>query len=365
MRSKGLERLLRILLALLGVGVGMAVTQLVFQLFQLANPNTSIPAWIPVAGYAGMGLLGGLIMLLLSTRIIHRFTRLSSQMQRQIDKMPLNQLISAITGLILGLIIAALLRQVIPNTGTGIAGTALSAILYLVLGWLGYSIGKRRSREFGMMITRLSGVREKRKITRHGYAARKFLDTSAVIDGRILPVLKTGFIEGEIVLPQYVIDEVRKLADSSDESTRERGRRGLDLLASLQEENLLTVSDSDDDTTNDVDVKLLRAARDCGGTVITTDYNLQKAAAVSGIRTLNVNALTEALRPAVTAGMEMAVRITKEGREAGQGIAYLNDGTMIVIEDGKDHLGDEVNITVTAVRQTSAGRMVFAKLREK
>jgi uncharacterized protein YacL len=316
-----------------------------------------------MAGYTGMGLIGGLIMLLFSTRILMRFTRLSSQMQRQIDKMPLNQLISAVTGLILGLIIAALLRQVIPNAGTGVAGTALSAILYVVLGWLGYSIGKRRSREFGMMITRLSGVREKRKITRHGYAARKFIDTSAVIDGRILPVLKTGFIEGEIVLPQYVIDEVRKLADSSDESTRERGRRGLDLLASLQEENLLNISDSDDETTTDVDVKLLRAARDCGGTVITTDYNLQKAAAVSGIRTLNVNALTEALRPAVAAGMELTVRITKEGREAGQGVAYMNDGTMIVIEDGKARIGEEADITVTAVRQTSAGRMVFAKLR--
>ena len=347
----------------MGIGIGLAVFQLVFQLFQLANPNTSVQAWIPVAGYTGMGLIGGLIMLLFSTRILMRFTRLSSQMQRQIDKMPLNQLISAVTGLILGLIIAALLRQVIPNVGTGVAGTALSAILYVVLGWLGYSIGKRRSREFGMMITRLSGVREKRKITRHGYAARKFIDTSAVIDGRILPVLKTGFIEGEIVLPQYVIDEVRKLADSSDESTRERGRRGLDLLASLQEENLLNISDSDDETTTDVDVKLLRAARDCGGTVITTDYNLQKAAAVSGIRTLNVNALTEALRPAIAAGMELTVRITKEGREAGQGVAYMNDGTMIVIEDGKARIGEEADITVTAVRQTSAGRMVFAKLR--
>ena len=363
MRSKGLERMLRILLVLMGIGIGLAVFQLVFQLFQLANPNTSIQAWIPVAGYTGMGLLGGLVMLIFSTRILMRFTRLSSQMQRQIDKMPLNQLMSAVTGLILGLIIAALLRQVIPNVGTGVAGTALSAILYVVLGWLGYSIGKRRSREFGMMITRLSGVREKRKITRHGYAARKFIDTSAVIDGRILPVLKTGFIEGEIVLPQYVIDEVRKLADSSDESTRERGRRGLDMLASLQEENLLSISDSDDETTTDVDVKLLRAARDCGGTVITTDYNLQKAAAVSGIRTLNVNALTEALRPAIAAGMELTVRITKEGREAGQGVAYMNDGTMIVIEDGKARIGEEADITVTAVRQTSAGRMVFAKLR--
>ena len=361
MRSKGLERLLRILLVLMGIGIGLAVFQLVFQLFQLANPNTSIQAWIPVAGYTGMGLIGGLVMLIFSTRILMRFTRLSSQMQRQIDKMPLNQLMSAVTGLILGLIIAALLRQVIPNAGTGVAGTALSAILYVVLGWLGYRIGKRRSREFGMMITRLSGVREKRKITRHGYAARKFIDTSAVIDGRILPVLKTGFIEGEIVLPQYVIDEVRKLADSSDESTRERGRRGLDMLASLQEENLLSISDNDDETTTDVDVKLLRAARDCGGTVITTDTTLQKAAAISGVRTINLHTLADALRPAVSEGMTVTLRIAREGKEPGQGVGHLPDGTMVVVENGKALVGEEAEITVTAVRQTAGGRMVFAK----
>ena len=275
--------------------------------------------------------------------------------------MPLNQLISAVTGLILGLIVAALLRSMIPNVGD-VAVVALSAILYLILGALGYNIGKRRSREFGAMITRLSGAREKRKITRHGYAARKYLDTSAVIDGRILEIMKTGFIEGEIVLPQYVIDEVQRLADSSDDAIRARGRHGLDLLAGLQEANLLTVSDADDKTTNDVDVKLLRAARECGGTVITTDYNLQKAAAVSLIKTLNVNQLAEALRPPVAAGMEMTVRIAKEGKEAGQGVGYLDDGTMVVVENGKAYIGEEIQIVVTAVRQTNSGRMIFAKV---
>ena len=361
MRSKGLERLLRTLLVLMGVGIGLALFQLGLQLYQLANPNERIPAWIPVAGYTGAAILGGLILLLASTRILRRFTRLSSQMQRQFDKMPLNQLISAVTGLILGLIVAALLRQMIPSD-LGIAGTAISAILYLVLGALGYNIGKRRSREFSAMITRVSGSHEKRKITRHGYAARKFLDTCAVIDGRVPEIIRAGWLEGEVILPQFVIDEVRRLADSSDESTRERGRRGLELLAELQESKLITVTEEDDETTNDVDVKLLRAARDCGGTVITTDYNLQKAAAVSGIKTLNIHALAEAMRTAVAAGMVMTVRITKEGREPGQGIAYMSDGTMIVIEDGKARIGEEAEITVTAVRQTSAGRMVFAKL---
>ncbi len=360
MKSKGLERLLRLLLILLGIGLGLAAFQLGLELYKLAYPNRGIWAWIPVGGYFGAAVIGALILILLSNRIIRHVTRLSSEMQRQFDKMPLNQVISAITGLILGLIIAALLRSMIPDLGS-VAVVALSAILYLLLGALGYNIGKRRSREFGAMITRLSGVREKRKIIRHGYAARKFVDTSAVVDGRIMEILKTGFIEGEIILPQYVIDEVQRLADSSDESTRERGRRGLDMLAAMKDAGMITVDPTDDTTISDVDVKILRAARDCGGSVITTDYNLQKAAAVSSIKALNVNALAEAMRTAVTPGTKMTIHIVKEGRENGQGVGYLNDGTMVVVEDGKEKIGEDAEVTVTAVRQTSAGRMVFAK----
>ena len=361
MKSKGLERLLRLLLILLGIGLGLAAFQLGLELFKLANPNRGIWAWIPVGGYLGAGVLGGLVLLLLSNRIIRHVTRFSSEMQRQFDKMPLNQVISSVTGLILGLIIAALLRSMIPNIGD-IALVALSAILYLLLGALGYNIGRRRSREFGAMITRISGVRERRKIIRHGYAARKFLDTSAVIDGRIGEILKTGFIEGEIVLPQYVADEIQRLADSPEDGLRERGRRGLDMLAAMKDAGLITVDPTDDPAISDVDVKILRAARDCGGTVITTDYNLQKAAAVSSVKALNVNALAEAMRTALAPGMKMTLRIAKEGRESGQGVGYLNDGTMVVVENGKTRLGEDAEITVTAVRQTSAGRMVFAKL---
>ena len=363
MKSKGLERLLRLLLVLLGIGFGLALFQVGLQWYRLTINEKVDPAWIPAAGYAGSAVICALIMLLLSSRIIRRFTIISGEMQKQLNKMPLNQLMSSVIGLILGLIVAALLRNVIAFLGNSLATMMVTLILYVTLGALGYNIGKRRSREFGAMITRLSGVREKRKTIRHGYAARKFLDTCAVVDGRILEVLKTGFVEGEVVVPQYVIDELRKLADAPDESTRARGRRGLDMLAAMQEAGVVAVDEKDDETTNDVDVKLLRAARDCGGTVITTDYNLQKAAAVSSIKTLNVNALAESLRPAAAPGMEMTVRIVKEGREAGQGVAYMEDGTMIVVEDGKALIGEDAAVTVSAVRQTSAGRMIFAKVK--
>ena len=362
MKSKGLERLLRLLLVLLGIGIGLAIAQLGLQWYRLSNTDPGVLRWLPLAAYTGMGVLGGLVFLLLSGRILRRFTQLSGAMQKSFDKMPLNQVMSAVIGLILGLIVAALLRSVLAFMGNSMATMTLSAILYVTLGALGYNIGKRRSREFTSMVTRLSGVREKRKTVRRGYASRKFLDTSAIVDGRIVPLLRTGVLEGEIVLAQYVIDEIQTLADSSDPQTREKGKRGLEMLRILQDESLATVDDGDDDATRDVDVKLMRAARDCGGTVITTDTTLQKAAAVSGVKTVNLHALADALRPAVTEGMVLTLRLTKEGKESGQGIGHLPDGTLVVVENGKEAIGQEAEVTVTAVRQSPSGRMLFARM---
>lgn len=359
-----MEKLLKLLLVLLGIGIGLAAAQLGLQLFRLSHQNADIRAWVPVAAYSGAGLAGSLVFLLLSKRIIRRVSNLSREMQKEFDKMPANQLLTAVIGLILGLIVAALLKQMLSFLGNSVASAAVTAILYLTLGALGYNIGKRRSREFMTMILRLSGAREKSKIRKHGYTARKYIDTSAIIDGRILEIARSGFIEGEIVVPQYVVDELQHVADSPDDCRRERGRRGLEILREMQESlKQLVVDPSDIEDVQDVDVKLMRQARDCGGTVITVDYNLQKAAAVSSVKSLNVNELAEALRPAVVQGMGLRVRVTKEGKEAGQGVAYLEDGTMIVVEGGKDKVGEEIDVTVTSVLRTSAGRMVFAKLR--
>lgn len=364
MKSKNVERLLRFLIVLLGVGIGLAITLFAVQLYQLAYPDKpGIPVQYLGIAYAGMAIIGGAVFLALSRGIINRYTSFSSRVEKSFDKMPVNQLLSAIIGLILGLIVAALICQMLNFLGASMFTTVLCAILYLSLGALGFNIGRKRSREFIAMVTRLSGTREKQKVRKHGYAARKFLDTSAIIDGRILDILKTGFVEGEIVIPNFVVDELRYVADSSDESKRERGRRGLDILAAMQDQlRQLKTDDTDYDDVADVDVKLLRLARDCGGTVITGDYNLIKAAQVSYVKALNINDLAGALRPAVAAGMNMTVRILREGRENGQGIAYMEDGTMIVIENGKSYLGEQKDITVTSVLQTSAGRMVFARL---
>ena len=365
MKSRTMEKILRVLLVLMGAGIGIAAAQLGLEMFRLANPDTAIPARYPIIGYTAAGVLGGLILLLLSRRIIRRFSVISAEMQKMLDRMPLYQIMSAVTGLIMGLIVAALLRQMLAFVGPGMFATAMTAILYLTLGALGYNIGKRRGREFSVLLTRVSGAREKSR-TRHGFASRKYLDTSAIIDGRALEIARAGFLEGEILVPQFVVDELQRVADSSDESKRERGRHGLEMLAAMREQlSRLKIDEADEPEITDVDVKLLRQAKEWGGTVVTVDYNLQKAAAVSGIRVMNVNELAEAMRPAVIQGMEMSVRITREGKENGQGVGYLNDGTMIVIEGGKAFLGETADVTVTSVLQTSAGRMVFAKIKDR
>ena len=188
-----------------------------------------------------------------------------------------------------------------------------------------------------------------------------------LIDGRIYDICKAGFLEGPLVAPAFVLDELRHIADSADSLRRNRGRRGLDVLARLQEEaeSRVRIVEKDYPDAEEVDVKLLRLARDLGGAVLTNDYNLNKVAGVTGVRVLNINELAGALRPAVLPGEEMTVQVIREGKEPGQGVAYLEDGTMVVVENGRRRMGEKLEIEVTTVLQTSAGRMIFGRAKEK
>ena len=191
----------------------------------------------------------------------------------------------------------------------------------------------------------------------------KVVDTSAIIDGRIADLCKTGFLEGVLIIPTFVIAELQKIADSADSLRRNRGRRGLDLLNRIQKENLITtrIFDRNYEELNEVDTKLLRLAREIGAKVVTNDFNLNKVAEIYGVQVLNINELSNAIKPAVLPGEEMAVHVLRDGKESGQGIGYLEDGTMIVVEGGKDYIGLDIEILVTSVLQTAAGRMIFAK----
>lgn len=385
MRSKVVQQLLRALIALVGAGVGAGLTAMVQQLLAQANLSYHVPVKTLVIVYISMCALGGLIGFLLSNRLLRWFVDWGNRLEQRMERMPIGQMFSSVTGLICGLIIAALLSQILNFVGASLFTTAISAILYVIFGAIGLSIGFKRARDIVDMQDKFYGFRERRALRKSarqaresaeeegdgedafGQAQAKILDTSVIIDGRIFAVARTGFLEGEMVVPQFVLDELRRVADSADARRRSRGRRGLDLLQKARQEPgmRLRVDPTDWQDTEETDVKLLRLARETGGRVVTNDFNLNKVAAVSGMKVLNLNDLAGALKPAVLAGEEMETTITKEGKEPGQGVGYMEDGTMIVVEGGRRHLGETVQVVVTTVIQTSAGRMIFSRLKEE
>lgn len=196
-------------------------------------------------------------------------------------------------------------------------------------------------------------------------ADMKVVDTSAIIDGRVIDICETKFLSGTLIVPRFVLGELHHLADSPESLKRARGRRGLDVLARLQENPDIPVKILDKDVPEvpDVDGKVVRLAKDMGAKVITTDFNLNKVAALEGVVCLNVNDLGTALKPIVLPGETMSVFVMKEGKERDQGVGYLDDGTMVVVEDGRRHIGKRLEVAVTSIHQTSAGRMVFCKAR--
>ncbi len=384
MRSKVVQRLLRGLIALLGAGIGAGVTATVQQLLSQTNLAYHMPVKTLVVVYISICAVGALVGFLLSNRIIRRCVDWGNRLEQRMEGMPIGQMFSAVIGLICGLIIAALLSQILNFVGASLFTTAISAILYVIFGAIGLSIGLKRARDIVDMQERYYGFRERRALRKSARQAResaeedgesdpasraqaKILDTSVIIDGRVFTVARTGFLEGEMVVPQFVLDELRRLADSADPLRRSRGRRGLDLLQKARQDPDLRfrVDSTDWQDTEETDVKLLRLARETGGRVVTNDFNLNKVAAVSGMKVLNLNDLAGALKPAVLAGEELEVAIAKEGKEAGQGVGYLEDGTMIVVEGGRRHVGETVAAVVTTVIQTSAGRMIFSRIKEE
>lgn len=193
----------------------------------------------------------------------------------------------------------------------------------------------------------------------------KILDSSAIIDGRIMDILDTGFVEGNIVIPRFVLEELQLLADSRDGMKRAKGRRGLDLIKMIQkDEKIKTIIEDKDYKIKEVDSKLIKLAKDTDGDVITTDFNLNKVATIQGVKVLNINELSNALKPVVIPNEELTIELMKSGDRDGQAIGYLNDGTMVVAEDGGDSIGKVVTLLVTSVYPTAAGRMIFGKIKK-
>lgn len=283
----------------------------------------------------------------------------------QLFKMPIQDIVGGAIGLIIGLFIAN-------QFGSSVArikyvGPYLSLTGSLFLGYVGLIFGIKKREEmlsFFLALVRFAG-KDKDKAAKSGTNKTpcKILDTSVIIDGRISDICKTGFVEGTLVIPNFVLEELRHIADSSDLLKRNRGRRGLDILNKLRQEfdMMIEIVDKDYEDITEVDSKLVRLAQEMKGYIVTNDFNLNKVAQLQEVMVLNINELANAVKPVVLPGEEMIVRVIKDGKEMGQGIGYLDDGTMIVVENGKKYMGQVIGVVVTSVLQTAAGRMIFAK----
>lgn len=362
LKSRLVRRLLRALITLLGAGLGMAAVMGVVVLTRWLRPEETFSVMHLVIAYIAMGLVGGLIFFLLSDRIIRLFMDMGAAMERYLDRLTTAQLAASILGLLAGMMIAALLSQMLVFLGNSVFTTAFSGILYVVLGATGFSVGHRRSGSLAALLER--GGRRRGKSADAAILARpKVLDASALIDGRIADMARMGFIEGELIVPGFVLESLRQDADSGDSVRRLRGRRGLNTLTALQAEEQLSVrvTDGEDAGSGDAELRLLRLAKEAGAAVLVSGSGLDKLAAASGVTVLNLMALASALRPAVLPGEKLRVQVVKAGREPGQGVGYLPDGTMIVVEEGDGLIGQTVDATVTSALQTSGGRMIFAR----
>jgi len=274
-------------------------------------------------------------------------------------KVSVRGLSSSVFGLILGLFMAKLvtdafvLTPISPDTLP-----VLRVILTLIFSYLGMVLGLRGKDEFNIIIPY---VRLRRQDQMEELAV---LDTSVIIDGRILDIIKTKFLEGKMVIPKFVLKELQQIADSTDPIKRQRGRRGLEILHIIQKEASSDISLHEEEFPEvpEVDAKLIKLAKLLDAKVLTVDFNLNRVATLQGVKVLNINELANALKPVVFPGEIMQVKLIKEGKEHNQAIGYLEDGTMVVVEDGRRLLGQEVKVIVTSVLQTQAGRMIFTKL---
>lgn len=308
------------------------------QLFPIPNA----PLWGAVAGFA-FGLSAILFV-------------------KRIEKGTLELIVGGTFGLIIGLVVANLLTYVIFTNSPQLSETmaSLGFIVTIVLGYMGVVIGVKKVEEIDVSRFKLFSKGP------HRDEEHKILDTSVIIDGRIFEICETGFVDGAIVIPQFVLKELMQIADSSDPLRRTRGRRGLDIVKKIQKQTdvKVVITEQDFPKIREVDHKLVALANKMGCKIITNDVNLNEIAEIQGVTVLNINQLATALRPSVLPGEMMNVYIQKEGKEYGQGIGYLDDGTMVVVKEGRKFIGKNAEVSVTSVLQTTAGRMIFAEINE-
>ena len=314
----------------------------------------SISGYFIASSYYGfpIALVGLFLGLLIAISVIRA--------EQAIRKVSLRVIFGGVVGMIIGLFIAFFLAYGLTFVGVTWEKQQVAPWIYALLtgimGYLGLVIGSKKIEEFNLF-----GFSQAKESSNYG-----ILDTSVIIDGRIADICDTGFVEGTLLVPRFVLDELQYIADSSDSMKRSRGRRGLDILNRMQRSSGINIEvvDQDFPKLKGVDAKLVAMAKKMNGKIITNDFNLNKVAELQGIKILNVNELANALKPVVLPGEVMTVKIIKDGKEPGQGVAYLDDGTMIIVDNAQKYQGSNVEVVVTSVLQTTAGRMIFSELKE-
>ncbi|EGA88521.1 hypothetical protein GPDM_14557 [Planococcus donghaensis MPA1U2] len=356
-----LRPIIQIMFLLIGATIGILLLPSAFELIPLLDSP-----WISNPYVAA--IVGALIFFILSLLFVDSLIHFMKWMEEKLLRAPTPDLLFGTVGMVIGLVVAFLVGFALSTVDIPLVATVAPLVLSVVLGYLGFQVGFQKREEMLTMLTPAKFVPVKKQeieepIEKTSY---KLLDTSVIIDGRIADISATGFMEGTFVVPQFVLSELQHIADSSDTLKRTRGRRGLDILKRLQSERVdaIMITEESFDEVSEVDLKLMRAAKKMGGKVVTNDFNLNKVCELHNVPVLNINDLANAVKPVVIPGEDMHVVVIKDGKEQNQGVAYLDDGTMIVIEGGKGFIGQAINVTVTSVLQTSAGRMIFAKPRE-
>lgn len=358
-----LTRVVQLTFLLIGGTLGVLFLPQLFTLFSF----TSIPV---INNPVVSASLGAIIFFSLNLFLTSPVVNFIKWMEDRLLNAPVLDLLFGTIGMMLGLSVAFLVSFWLNGLGIPFITSVLTTVLFVILGYLGFQVGFKQREELVRSVqnARLTVPKKKEQEEEEGNLVPnrnvyKLLDTSVIIDGRIADISVTGFLEGILVVPQFVLTELQHIADSSDTLKRTKGRRGLDILKRLQLDDgpQILIVDKDYSEVAEVDLKLVRLAKDMGGYVVTNDFNLNKVADLHGVSVLNINDLANAVKPVVIPGEEMHVVIIKGGKEQNQGVAYLDDGTMIVVEGGKSYIGNALDVVVTSVLQTSAGRMIFAK----
>lgn len=351
-----LKWIIRLVLVIVGGTLGAALLP---ELFALIN----IDHYILTSSYFS-ALLGASLFYLLTFWTEPLIIKQLKNFEEKLTAIPVASIICGALGLVIGLLISLLVTIPFKFLEIYLLEEVLPFVLSLTLGYLGLAFGYKKANEIMSLFKKqVPETAPNEQQVNQEHSNKKILDTSTIIDGRIADVCRTGFVEGTLVIPQFVLAELQYIADSADTLKRARGRRGLDTLNRLQKEMPFSVEiyEGDFPDIQEVDMKLLRLTKEMDGVLITNDFNLNKIGEFQKIKVLNINDLSNAVKSIVIAGEEMHVTVIKDGKEQNQGIAYLDDGTMIVVDDGKNYIGQNIKVVVTSVLQTSAGKMIFAK----